>query len=283
MALEELDALPADRLPYYGTKSVVQLRGPSSSIVKIPFESRIRVQWAPEDRRVTPLEIRAQILSWTEDPAAPTPISPPGLPIVRLRMGYGHAQQTLYEPPFGSAQAFFSGPPPPPPAPTPPQYEALPVYATPIPARGFIGRITARELAVDLTFASNGPARGSVTVMVSVQPVEGMPLPCIGRGDHLLQVLPGDFATSPAALFPAWATEWKVFDRVGRPLPTGLFSLYMFDLQGQAFSNVLAPDGPVEPEPYDASTFADWTPISLEAFAWRGGAAVGTSLFSAYR
>jgi hypothetical protein len=282
MALESLTS-QADQLTYTGYAEHVKLRGPSSQILKIPWQARTRVQWAPEDRRVTPLEIRAQIVSWQEDIAAPPPYGPPGMPIVRMRLGYGHAQQTLYEPLFASANITYEGAPPAPPAPPPPTYAQVPALGIPIPARGFLGRITARELAIDLAYASNNDTRAFVTVMVSIQPVESMNLPLVGSSENIQQVPAGTLTTAQAAVFPPWAREWKIYDRVGRPFPSTMFYAYLIDLEGQPFSNILAPDGPIEPEPFDVATFADWTPISNESWAWQSVGPYGNDLFASYR
>jgi hypothetical protein len=248
-----MEEIGGDKLVYTGAAETLTLRGPSSQILKIPWLATTRIQWAPVDRRVAPLEIRANVLSWQDnvwDGSAPF-----GLPIVRMRVTFGHAQQTIYEPLFSSA--------------TNPIVSQLNVFGMPIAARGFLARITARELTIDLSFVENNVERPSVSVLVSVQPVEGMHMPRVGADERQVSLAGG--VSRPASAFPVWASEWKVFDRAGQPYEEGEKTLQLFDLQGRAFQ-MLNPDPPPPDEidaVFDASLFADWSPISLDMFAWR--------------
>jgi hypothetical protein len=248
-----MQEIQGDKLTYTGAAELVTLRGPSSQILRIPFDATTRIQWAPVDRRVVPLEIRAQVLSWEENVFDGPPLR--GLPIVRMRIGYGHAQQTLQEPVIASAQNSGA-------------VTRIPVAGIPIPARGFVARITARELLVDLQFTANNANRPSVTVVVSVQPVESMHMPQMGTDEH--QTPPEVAgAVRPASAFPPWAHEWKVFDRTGQPFADGGAKIALFDLQGlqfQVFDGGLGEDVPTT---FEASSFAEWTPITLDMFAWK--------------
>jgi hypothetical protein len=240
-----------NNLIYTGKAETVELRGPVSQILEIPWHATTRIQWAPTDRRVTPLEIRVSVTSWKDDVFSRSSIDTNG-PTVRMRLTFGHGQQTLYDPAMSSPLNDIVTP--------------LPVAAHPIPARGFLGRISAREVSIDLTFSEN--QRPSVTVSVSVQPVDSMVLPCIGR----MGMCPGivGLVPPPGAEFPAWAHEWKVFDRAGLPFEPGQKTLALYGMQGFFQVPSTDPDLPGDvTEIFDASDFADWTPIGLKAFGWQ--------------
>lgn len=238
----------AESLVYGSGPTVARLRGNSGEILTLNKGGPLSLQWAPEDKRATDLEIRAQIVDFQPfNSAAPT--SPPD---VRFSLDFGHGKNS-YTLPFlpgffaaGTALAAF--------------------FSYSVPARGMVLRIAARELKITFQTLSkisvpNVPY-DKTSIAVSFVPTSGMSTP----------IMPSQLYAPSGFLinrFPVEAKEWRLSDAAGRPFAPAATTFGILDLSLQAIALGL-----------DPAQWADYRPIPHDGFFW-GSAA--SAIYATFR
>jgi hypothetical protein len=227
----------AEQLVYNGTATELPLQGPSAQLLTLPLNAVKQIQWAPTDRRVQDVEVRAAVVSFDKGAIPPTDHNDP---YVRWRVDVGHGKYVWTEPPyhFPANKGALTG-----------------MYM--LPARGLIMRATTRELRLTLKFEGNFKALNftNVTVSVSFQPVTAMTLPAYARESGCLVGLTNDIQ-----LFPQESSEWRMFDMFGQPFVAGVaVDVYLYDITGRLMNNGA---------PIDRSKLASFIPITPRMYGW---------------
>jgi len=192
---------------------VITLRGPSSQTLDLQGSGAAGavastvLEWAPEDRGASEVEIRARIVSTT----ALLGIEP----IVRWFSEIGHGDQVWREP-----------------TPVLPVIAGAPYLDYGLPARGMSWRVTSRQFRIG--FHNQGTLGGApvvrTTVQVSVLPAWGAFWP-VYPYQHLAVPFLGH--QQP---FPITAREFKLTDLAGLPLALLAVSTTLIGLNGGLLS-----------------------------------------------
>lgn len=230
---------PAETMQW-GEDAHVNLRGPSGQILTLQGDGRKSIQWAPVKKEALEVEVRVFIVDW-----GPNAGMPNEAPVVRWSMKYGHGKLTWNAPyltpwPLGAGGQLFTD--------------------YPVPARGLVFRVNARE--IELTLHSPAKLDASAPwpetkVQVSFQPTFGAQPPLFPR-QHYCAFQPLPSGGIPFEPFPPEANEFRIFTAEGQPY-TGGASNITFLTAGGLF--LAAPS-------LDVGLWADYVPIPVYAIGW---------------
>jgi hypothetical protein len=227
------------RLDYLTASQPLALRGPFGQNLILEGAGTKSLQWAPDDRRVEEIEFRAFIVDYGPDPGYPS-----SAPIVRWFLTYGHGQQT-YQCPVVTPRSIGGG--------------VNNFTRNVLPGRGLVLRMSAREL--EITFFSPGKVNGTgpwpnVNIAISMQPVFCSHVGLMPKQHYVAD--PTGAAINPYEPFPPEATEFRIFDRSGRPYIAGLGIIGFVELGGHVVSGA------------DLNFYGSFQPIPVMAAAYGG-------------
>lgn len=154
------------------------------------------------------------------------------IPLLELALEYGHGDASFSA--VASPLPVISGAPPQPIA---------------IPARGYVQRLSARWVRVQVLAAGilgGAPGGDAATVRVSVQPVLASQLAPIVYQQPVRGL----------TAYPMAAREWRIRDFSGQPFAAAAVTLAPLGLSGNLLPLI------------DAALLADWTPIPFYAWAF---------------
>jgi hypothetical protein len=231
----------------YGGGSEIQLRGPSAQILTLQGDGPQTIQWAPEDYRGLDVEMRVEILDWLPFVQEQSP------PDVRFQLQFGHGRQTYSLPQFPGILAGFTA--------------GAPFYSYSVPARGYVHRMTSREikmLVMQPSRVDGGDPYPTVRVAVSYMPTSGM------AHNSMPLVHYSGLGTVNLQPFPIEAREWRISNLNGAPFAALAATVNFLDP-----SLAFVAGGSV-----DAASLADWTPIPMLALFWGTG---GTPMQATFR
>lgn len=238
-----------ERMPFDESGMLV-LRGPSAQILELQRDGLKTIQWAPDDKRVLDLELRAYVVDFQPRSG----IEQRRAPVVRYSLRYGHGVGVVDVPASAPIVADAA------------ENSIIPNI---LPARGLVLRLSSRECL--MRFYS--PCRlddqepyDVTKLAISVQPTQvvGSALPreqyAQNRDFEQLQEI-------KVNLFPPEASEWRLYNGDGQPYPPS----YNIPENRVNLANLA---GAWVPETFGAfpelriTDLADWRPIPVHAIGW---------------